>query len=254
MFRKKETRLYKLNYSTGLYEIMMKSEFFLTLLLVVIMVAGCVIPANTPEKPIGKGYVNLCISDPAQADYWQETDDVLWNIPENSVQRNDRKAVAGFTSCNNSSVTIWKYSRSGDEEWSHVTLQTKDGRSYDGWLLAGHVIQTSNETGTEWSDNYSSLAGRWDQTQRGNGAKIWYDFKTDGTFAFNYDMMGNRENIQDMGSWAYLGNKTYILISKVSGGHEPVYISLYNDGKSFNSGTQYSSDSVVGRELMYVKI
>jgi hypothetical protein len=31
-------------------------------------------------------------------------------------------------------------------------------------------------------------------------------------------MMGNRDDIQDIGSWAYLGNKTYILISKVSGG------------------------------------
>lgn len=67
-------------------------------------------------------------------------------------------------------------------------------------------------------------------------------------------MMGNRDDIQDIGSWAYLGNKTYILISKVSGGHEPVYITIYNDGKSFNSGTQYSSDSAVGRELVYVKV
>lgn len=232
---------------------MIKNGFFLTLLLVTI-VAGCVTPANTPEKPIGKGYVNLCISDPAQADYWQVTDDVLWNIPENSVQRNDRNAVAGFMSCNNSTVTIWKYSLSGDEEWSHVTLQTKDGRSYDGWLPASHIIQTSDETGTEWSDNYSSLVGRWDQTQRGNGAKIWYDFKTDGTFTFNYDMMGNRDNIQDTGSWAYLGNKTYVLISHISGGHEPVYITINNDGKSFNSGIQYSSKSAVGRELVYVRV
>jgi hypothetical protein len=237
---------------TGPYEIMMKNGFFLTLLLVII-VAGCVTPANTPEKPIGKGYVNLCISDPAQADYWQKTDNVLWNTPENSVQRNDRIAVAGFSSCNNSSVTIWKYSRNGDGEWSHVTLQTKDGRSFDGWLLADHIVQTSNETGTEWSDNYSSIEGRWYQTQRGNGAKIWYDFKTDGTFTFNYDMMGNREDIQDNGSWAYLGNKTYVLISNVSGDHEPVYISLHQEGKSFNSGIQHSSDSAVERELVYVK-
>jgi hypothetical protein len=231
---------------------MMKNGFFLTLL--VLMVAGCLTLGNTPEKPIGRGYVNLCISDPAQADYWQKTDDVLWNTPENVLQRNDHKAVTGFSSCDNFSVTIWEYTRDSASEWSHVTLQTKDGRSYDGWLLAGHVIQMSNETGTEWSDNYSSLVGRWDQTHRGNGAKIWYDFKTDGTFTFNYDMMGNRDNIQDTGSWAYLGNKTYILISKVPGGHEPVYITVYNDGKSFNSGTQYSSDSAVGRELVYVKV
>ena len=231
---------------------MMKKGFYLTLLLV-IMVAGCVTPANTPEKPIGKGYVNLCISNPALADYWQKTDDILWNTPENSVQGNARKAVAGFPSCDNFSVTIWQYTLNGAVAWSHVTLQTKDGRSSEGWLIANHVIQTSNETGTEWSDNYSSLVGRWDQTQRGNGAKIWYDFKTDGTFTFNYDMMGNREDMQDKGSWAYLGNKTYILISNVSGGHEPVYITLYNNGKSFNSGIQYSSDSAVGRELVYVK-
>jgi len=232
---------------------MIKHGFFFTLLLV-IMVAGCVTPANTPEKPIGKGYVNLCISDPAQADYWQKTDDVLWNTPENSLQKNDRKVVTDFSSCENTSVTIWKNTRNGDEEWSHITLQTKNGRSYYGWLAADHVLQTSNETGTEWSDNYSSLVGRWDQTQRGNGAKIWYDFKTDGTFTFNYDMMGNRDNMQDMGSWAYLGNKTYVLISQVSGGHEPVYISINNDVKSFNAGIQYSSDSAVGRELVYARV
>jgi hypothetical protein len=232
---------------------MMKNGSFLTLLLVLI-VAGCLTPAITSEKPIGRGYVNLCISDPAQADYWQKTDDILWNTPENSVQRNDRKAVAGFSSCNNSSVTIWKYSRNGDGDWIHITLQTKDGRSYDGGLDAVNVIETSNETGTEWSANYSSLVGRWDRTQRGDGAKIWYDFKTDGTFTFNYDMMGNRDNIQDKGSWAYLGNRTYALISNVSSGHEPVYITLYNDDRSFNSGIEHSSDSAVERELVYVKV
>ncbi|HZK30556.1 MAG TPA: hypothetical protein VFC43_04895 [Methanoregula sp.] len=222
-------------------------------LILIIMVAGCVTPANTPEKPIGKGYVNLCISDPARADYWQNTDDTLWSSPGNSGQGNDRKAVAGFSSCDNFSVTIWEYALNDAVEWIHVTIHTKDGRSPDGWLVADHVMQTSDETGTEWSDNYYSLAGRWDQTQRGNGAKIWYDFKTDRTFTFNYDMMGNREDIQDKGSWAYLGNKTYILISNISGGHEPVYLTLYNDGKSFNSGIQYSSDLAVGRELVYVK-
>jgi hypothetical protein len=224
------------------------------LLFLALIIAGCVSPENTLEKPTGKGNVNLCISDPVQADYWQKTDDVLWNTPENSLQENNHKIVAGFSSCDNSSVTIWKYSRTGDEEWIHVTIQTKDGRSYDGWLLASHVIKTSDETGTEWSDNYSSLAGRWDQTQRANGAKIWYDFKTDGTFTFNYDMMGNSDNIQDRGSWAYLGNKTYMLISNVSRSHEPVYITFYNDGKSFNSGIQYSSASAAGRELVYVKV
>jgi hypothetical protein len=232
---------------------MIKNGLFLTLLLV-IMVAGCATPANTPEKPIGEGYVNLCISDPAQADYWEKTDDVLWNTPENSLRKNDRKAVAGFSSCDNSSVVIWEHTLNEGVEWSHVTLQTDDGRSYYGWLVADHVLQTSNETGTEWSANYSLLVGRWDQTQRGNGAKIWYDFKADGTFTFNYDMMGNRDNIQDMGSWAYLGNKTWVLVSHVSGGHEPVYITLNNDGKSFNAGIQYSSDSAVGRELVYARV
>ncbi len=233
--------------------VMIKNGFFLPLLLV-IMVVGCATPADTPEKPIGKGYVNLCISDTAQADYWQKTDDVLWDTPENSLQKNDRKAVAGFSSCDNSSVVIWEYSLNGGVEWSHVTLQTNDGKSCKGWLVADHVLQTSNETGTEWSANYSSLVGRWDQTQRGNGAKIWYDFKTDGTFTFNYDMMGNRDNMQDMGSWTYLGNKTYVMISQVSGGHEPVNITINNDGKSFNAGIQYSSDSAVGRELVYARV
>jgi len=232
---------------------MIKKIISFLLVALIITVTGCVNSADTTEKPIGKGYLNLCISDPAQADYWQKTDTVLWNTPGNSVESNDHKVVTGFSSCDNSSVTVWKYRLNGAVEWSHITIQTKDGRSYNGWLLADYIIQTSNETGTEWSDNYSSLAGRWDQTQRGNGAKIWYDFKTDGTFKFNYDMMGNRDNIQDRGSWAYLGNKTYVLISNVSGDHEPVYITLYQEGKSFNFRTQYSSDSDVERELVYSK-
>ena len=219
----------------------------------IITVTGCVNPANTTEKPIGKGFLNLCISHPAQAGYWKKTDDVLWNTPGNSVERNDSNVVTGFSSCDNSSVTIWKYRLNGAVEWSHVTLQTKDGRSYDGWLVADHVIQTSNETGTEWSNNYSLIAGRWDQTQRENGAKIWYDFKTDGTFTFNYDMRGNGGDIQDMGSWVYLGNKTYDLISNVSGDHEHIYITLNQEAESFNSGIEYSSDSAVGRELVYAK-
>jgi hypothetical protein len=141
-------------------------------------------------------------------------------------------------------------------EWSYVTLQTKDGISYNGWLLADHIIQTSKETGTEWSDNYSSIVGRWFQTQRGNGAKIWYDFKTDGTFTFNYDMRGNKGDMQNMGSWVYLGNKTYHLISKVSNvsnthGNENITINQW--GKSFNSGIEYSSDSEVGREIVFAK-
>lgn len=96
------------------------------MLLLVMTVAGCVTPANTEEKPIGKGYVNLCISDPARADYWQKTDDILWNMPGNNVQGNDRKTVADFSSCDNYSVTIWEYTLNGAVEWSHVTLQTKE--------------------------------------------------------------------------------------------------------------------------------
>ncbi len=49
--------------SAGRHEIMMKKGFCSTLLLAII-VAGCLTPAITPDKPIGKGYVNLCISDP----------------------------------------------------------------------------------------------------------------------------------------------------------------------------------------------
>jgi hypothetical protein len=226
------------------------------LVTLIITVTGCVNPANTTEKPIGKGYLNLCISDPAQADYWQKTDDVLWNTPENSVERNDHNVITGFSSCDNSSVTIWKYRLNGTVEWSHVTLQTKDGRSYDGWLLADHIIQTSKETGTEWSDNYSSIVGRWFQTQRGNGAKIWYDFKKDGTFTFNYDMRGNKGDMRNMGSWVYLGNKTYHLISNVSNEsntHGNENITINQGGKSFNSGIEYSSDSAVGREIVFAK-
>ena len=67
-------------------------------------------------------------------------------------------------------------------------------------------------------------------------------------------MMENRDNIQDRGSWAYLGNKTFFLVSYVSEGHEPAYITVHNDGNSFNSGIQYSSRPAVGRELEYIKV
>ena len=149
----------------------------------------------------------------------------------------------------------------GNTEWNHVTLQIKDGRSFDGWLVASHILQTSNETGAEWSNNYSSIVGLWDRTGQGNGAKIWYDFKRDGKFTFNYDMRGNKDNMRDMGSWGYLGNKTYDLISNVSHDHEHTYITIDKEGKTFISGIVYSmypginhsSESPYGRGIVYAK-
>ena len=93
-------------------------------------------------------------------------------------------------------------------------------------MPADHVTGTSNETGTEWSNNYSSIAGLWDQTQRGNGAKIWYDFKTDGTYTLNYDMRGNGDKILDQGNWVYAGNRTYDLISNSWVDHRHIYMTI----------------------------
>ncbi len=36
-----------------------------------IVVVGCMHAAETPEMPVGKGFLNPCISDPTRADYWQ---------------------------------------------------------------------------------------------------------------------------------------------------------------------------------------
>jgi len=106
---------------------------------------------------------------------------------------------------------------------------------------ASHLHQVSNETGAEWSENYNAIAGRWYQTGRGNGAKIWYDFRPDGTFTFNYDMMGNRDNMQDGGSWTYLGNNTYDMISNQSADHKHTSITINPWERTFKSGTLLSS-------------
>jgi hypothetical protein len=54
-------------------------------------------------------------------------------------------------------------------------------------------------------------------------------------------MMGNRDNVQDRGSWTYLGNYTYKLISNISADHERIDITLDMKERSFSSGMRYSS-------------
>ncbi len=95
--------------------------------------------------------------------------------------------------------------------------------------------------------------GRWTQTGRGNGPKIWYDFSEDGTFTFNYDMRGNGDPTRERGTWTYLGNMSYDLNPEFT--KDTRRISLSNDGagRSFVSGTEYSSGSVIGRDLVYRK-
>ena len=212
------------------------SIFFIASL---IAVTGCTSHPIIPEKPIGKGFLNLCVSDPIRAGYWQKTDDVLWNTPE--TRSDDRSPVAGFPACDNVSVTIWAYQQGSDGSWYRVTTRTKDGRSDSGWLAADHLRQISNETRTEWSDNYSAIVGLWDRAGQGNGAKIWYEFTADGKFTFNYAMSDNRDSLQDKGSWAYLGNYTYDLISNVSADHQHTNITLNKEERLFRSGIVYSS-------------
>jgi hypothetical protein len=217
-----------------------------------IAMVGCLHAANTQEMPVGKGLLNPCISDPTRADYWQGNDDTLWSIPEDAGETNQREIVARVPSCENLSVTIWEY-RPGTVEWVRVTLRTNDGRAFNGWLDAHHLIYASNETGTEWSMNYSSIVGRWTQTGRGNGAKIWYDFNEDGTFTFNYDMRGNGDPTQERGIWTYLGNMSYDLNPEFTGDLRRILISNDGEGRSFVSGTEYSSGSGIGRDLVYRK-
>ena len=233
----------------------MRKIFIFFLAGLMVLATACTSPAGTHEKPIGKGSLNLCVSDPAEADYWQNTYEVLWNYPDMRKTAENRAVVAHFPACDNVPVTIWEYQHDGNG-WYRVTARTHNGNSMNGWLPADHLMQVSNESGTEWSNNYSSITGSWDQTGRENGAKIWYNFKTDGTFTFNYDMPGNKQDIQNTGSWEYLGNGTYRLISTISrvpDTHGNENITISNDGTSFYSGNEYSSASADGRAIRYAK-
>ncbi len=234
----------------------MKKISFFCILALIILLSGCTSSVKSGEKPIAKGYVNLCTSDPAQERYWQTNNDVIWNMPWDNARGNESKRIAEFPSCDNASVTIWEYKTNGSTAWDHITLGLKNGRSYDGWITTDHIIKTSDETGTEWSNNYSSIVGLWDQTQRGNGAKIWYDFKTDGTYTLNYDMRGNGDNFLDQGSWVYAGNSTYDLISNSWEDHRYIYLTINHDGRSFNSGSIQvvtNSGQNTTQDLVYAK-
>jgi hypothetical protein len=97
------------------------------------------------------------------------------------------------------------------------------------------------------------ILGRWEQTNRGNGAKIWYEFKEDGTYTFNYDMIGNRDNVQDRGSWGYRGNGTYDLVSNTAPDNRQESITLDPQAETFKSGFQHSSDPAAEHELVYAR-
>jgi hypothetical protein len=229
-------------------------KIFLFLFLVSLFIAmGCVNSVNPPETPIGKGYVNLCISDPTQADYWQKTEDVLWSTPGGVGEKNST-IIARFPACDNSSATIHDTTLIGDATWNRITLHTKDGLVYDGWLPSGHMVGMTNEIGTEWSKNYSSKVGRWDQTDRGNAAKIWFEFTPDGAYTYNYDMRGNADNAREKGSWIYLGNGTYDLISNTYTDHRHIPIIIDQVTRSFSYGIEYSSGSDVGKEKIFTKM
>lgn len=233
----------------------MREILFFLLIVSIISVTGCTNHIDPTEKPIGKGHLNPCISNPALADFWQRTGDVLWDSPDNRSSIGNREIVAILPACENLSVTIWGYQQEGGG-WYRVTTRTDDGRTLNGWMVASHLQLVSNDTGTEWSENYNTIVGRWYQTGRGNGPKIWYEFIPDGTFTFNYDMRGNGDNMRNKGSWTYLGNKTYQMISNMSNepdthGNENITIS--QDGKSFHSGTEYSSTSATGGDIVFAK-
>ncbi len=214
---------------------------------------GCVNPAQPPAIPTGKGYVNLCISDPSQADYWQKTEDVLWSIPGGVVEKSS-SIITRFPACDNNSAAIWDRKLIGDATWNRITIHTNDGRAGDGWLPGSHLTGMTNETGTEWSGNYSSIVGRWDQTDRGNAAKIWFEFTPDGAYTYNYDMRGNADNVRERGNWMYLGNGTYDLISNTYSDHRHIPVIIDRATTSFNFGMEYSSASEVGKENKFAKV
>jgi hypothetical protein len=218
----------------------MREILFIFLVVSIISVTGCTDHTGPPEKPIGKGHLNPCISNPELADFWYETGDVLWDSPDTRDSTGNRSVIAILPACENRSVTIWRYQQEGGG-WYRVTTRTDDGRTLNGWIGASHLHQVSNETGTEWSENYNAIVGRWYQTGRGNGAKIWYDFRPYGTFTFNYDMRGNRDNMQDGGGWTYLGNNTYDMISNRSADHNHTSVTINPRERTFKSGTLLSS-------------
>ena len=231
----------------------MRSILFFLIIVSIIITTGCTSTSDIPTAPVGKGQVNLCISDPGQAEYWQKTGDILWINPNENDDETDPAVVTRFPACGNMSVIIREKKETGKGNRDHVIIQTQDGQSFDGWLPAGHVRAETNETGTEWSENYYSILGLWEQTGRGNGAKIWYEFLPDGTYTFNYDMMGNRDNVQDRGSWTYHGNGTYELISYTDTAHGHISITPDTSGKTFLCGFEYTYGSSDGRELEYRK-
>jgi hypothetical protein len=239
-------------YISGTYtKKIMRQIVFLFVIVSIITVTGCT-TAGSPAAPIGKGSLNLCIANPALADSSQIPEDILWRSPGDSGEKADQTIVAKIPACENLSATIWEKKVMRDT-WSRITLRTTDGRSYTGWLIADHVTAATNETGTEWSEHYTTILGRWEQTNRGNGAKIWYEFKEDGTYTFNYDMMGNRDNVQDRGSWAYRGNGTYDLVSNTAPDNRQESITLDPKAKTFKSGFQHSSDPAAEHELVYAR-
>jgi hypothetical protein len=230
----------------------MKKLFFFLLSISLFMVAGCVSPAAPPGVPIGKGSLDLCVSDPSRADYWQKTGDVLWSIPGDAGEQN-RTVLAQIPACDNSSAIIWETRPAGETIWDRITLHTSDGLAYDGWLPSGHLAGITNETGTEWSRNYSSIVGRWDQTGRGDAPKIWFAFTADGMYTYNYDMTGNREDVQDRGSWEYFGNGTYDLISNTYSDHRHMPVVIDPEGRSFIFGTEYQAGSSVGSDRVFAR-
>jgi hypothetical protein len=229
----------------------MKFTFFF-LVVSLFMVLGCVSPAALPVTPIGKGTLNPCISDPTLADYWQNTDDVLWSVPGNAGGK-ERTIVSRVPACDNSPVIVWDSQSTDGGNWDSITILTKDGLVYAGWLPASHLSGATNETGTEWSKNYYSIVGPWDQSRRGNGPRIWFEFTPDGAYTYNYDMMGNRENVQDRGSWTYRGNGTYDLISNTYPDHRHISIVIDQVAGSFDYGVEYSSGSGTGTAKVFAR-
>ena len=113
----------------------MNKIIFYGILILIILLSGCAGTVKSEGKPIAKGYVNLCISDPAHAGYWQQNNDVIWNIPLDNANGSEERRSGEFPSCDNASVTIWEIKMNGVIAWDHVTLHAKNGRAIE-WVDA----------------------------------------------------------------------------------------------------------------------
>jgi hypothetical protein len=105
--------------------------------IVVILIAGLAV-FNYKPTSIGKGYINLCTTNPTSDNFWENHNAEMFANPGDVIPSYE------FASCDNLTVTIWEKREVSDNtnliKYSRVTLQTKDGNNHDGWIPTQEII------------------------------------------------------------------------------------------------------------------